>query len=255
MDTNRLIERREFKYLLPVPGIDAVRRSLRGACTLDRHAGPNRRYAIRSLYLDSPDLKLYMANVREDHDRFKVRVRAYPGAPKAPVFLEVKRRTGDVIRKTRVAIAPDAWPGVLHAAPADLDPRVAAFCDLVRRHDLEPTTIVEYDREAWMSELDDYGRVTFDLAIGCLEPDGWNLLDLPGTTTGRRYVDHQVRTVTFEPVCVLEVKFAGPAPRWMSALVERHELIRYAFSKYGTSIVESRWPVGRRWPVAASGGR
>jgi hypothetical protein len=254
VDVNTLIERREFKYLLPVSQIPALRRSLAGICTLDRYAGPDRRYTIRSLYLDSPDLALYQANVREDHDRIKVRVRGYPGAAGAPLFLEVKRRTGDVIRKTRVQVSAASWPALLQADPRDLSPRAAAFCDLVRLRDLQPTTIVEYDREAWVSELDDYGRVTFDLAIGSLPPDGWNVLATPGSSTGRTYVDHGARTLFDTPMCVLEVKFAGPAPRWMSALIERHELIRYAFSKYGGSVVEQRWAAGARWPVSAAMG-
>jgi hypothetical protein len=93
--------------------------------------------------------------------------------------------------------------------------------------------LVEYDREAWMSEVDDYARVTFDLAIGCERADGWTL-DPP--THARMPIDHPGITATFEPVGVLEIKFADAPPRWMVTLVERFELMRQAYSKYVNSV-------------------
>jgi SPX domain protein involved in polyphosphate accumulation len=241
------LERREYKYLLPMSRANELRAGLAGVARLDPYAGPDGTYVIRSLYLDTGDLHLYHANSAEQGDRFKVRVRSYPGA-NAPIFLEVKRRAGDVIRKVRVKVPMDRWPSLLDTR--DPDPREASFVDLVRRHDLRPTTFVEYRREAWMSELDDYARVTIDQEICAMPSNGWSL-DPSGS--GWRPIDHMMNTVTFEPVAVVELKFAGPAPIWMHRLVGRMELIRYAFSKYCNGVRSLLNPADRRDPSVAWG--
>lgn len=226
------IERREYKYLVHPSRIPGIRRALQGWCVLDRHAQSNRLYAIRSLYLDTGDLRLAKANAAEVHTRFKVRVREYPGTT-APVFLEIKRRYGDVIKKLRTQIQPAAWPGLLNQPLGELSEGVAGFVDLVQHMDLRPVTLVEYDREAYMSEVDDYARVTFDLAIGCQRADDWTLHPYQ---YARLPIDNPVNTSTVEPRVVIELKFAGPAPMWMRHIVERFELERQSFSKYVSSV-------------------
>ena len=227
--------------------LDPIRRWLRGIAVLDKHAGPDGRYEIRSLYLDTHDLRLFHANEREAHERYKVRVRTYPDVPHAPIFLEVKRRTGDVIRKTRVPLDRSAWPSVLDTS--QVGEAAAAFADLCHIRQLEPRSLVTYRREAWVSELDDYARVTFDFAIACTPANRWSLT--PESPTWHP-IDHQIRTGTHASVAVVEMKFAGAPPVWMHRLVHRLDLIRYAFSKYGESIYTLSEPL-REWRAAAVG--
>ncbi|HMV68971.1 MAG TPA: polyphosphate polymerase domain-containing protein [Myxococcota bacterium] len=235
MAADAIIERREYKYLIAPAMIPRIRRELAGICHPDPYGGPDGRYPIRSLYLDTRSFQLAESNRAEAHTRFKVRVRSYPSAPSAPAFLEVKRRFGDVIRKSRVAVPASEWPGLLSLPAATQRAEVASFVHLVTWLDLRPAAVVEYDREAWVSDLDDYGRVTFDLAIGCQRADDWSLSPRP---FARIPLDYPARTATWGPVAILEMKWAGPAPVWMRSLVQRLELIRYAYSKYGSAIEE-----------------
>jgi hypothetical protein len=241
------LERREFKYLLPMRRADELRRAMEGIARRDPYAGPDGSYLIRSLYLDTPDLRLYEANDREAGNRFKVRVRCYPGA-QAPVFLEVKRRDGDVILKTRIKVPQERWPDVLRDPGSSRGAQ--AFADLCDRHDLRPTVLVEYSREAWASDLDDYARVTLDRAVCAAAPDGWQL-DPPGLSW--RPIDHPMLTATWEPVAIVELKFAGAPPVWMHRMVARLELFRYSYSKYCTAVRALARPADRREPVAAWG--
>ncbi|HCP45719.1 MAG TPA: hypothetical protein DIU15_06740, partial [Deltaproteobacteria bacterium] len=57
--------RREFKYLVAREQISALRAGLQGLCRRDPHSGPDGTYRLRSLYLDTPDLRLFHANERE----------------------------------------------------------------------------------------------------------------------------------------------------------------------------------------------
>ncbi|WP_438003076.1 polyphosphate polymerase domain-containing protein [Sorangium sp. So ce321] len=231
-----VIERYEFKYLVPERLVPAIRDAVRGICKRDRYGDADGVYRIRSLYLDTRGFDLYWANDREQRDRFKVRVRSYPGKT-SPVFLEVKRRVQDVIVKSRAVTPAAGWQELLaHGRPAALEKlapnaRKGAekFLGAVHRHDLRPVLLVDYEREAYESTIDTYARLTFDRKIVCQRRD---TLDLEAPSRGWRPVDHPVQTATIEPVCVLELKFERRPPPWMAALVRRLELVRRSFSKY-----------------------
>lgn len=234
------IQRREFKVLLPPQRIGPIREALQGICRPDPHATADGTYRVRTLYLDTVDLRLAAANAREQGERFKVRVRSYPDHPDSPVILEIKHRTGDVIRKTRHAIPAATWPALRHTLSPE-DP--SGLLHQLHLHDLQPAAMVEYDREAWVSELDDYARVTFDLDIRAAAPRGWGL-DWPAG--GGLVVDHGGEMLTPDPRVVLELKFAGAAPPWMTALVGRFDLRRHAFSKYLGALRTLRQGMPRR---------
>jgi SPX domain protein involved in polyphosphate accumulation len=232
---NDLIERYEYKYLIPASVVPAIRAAVRTTSKIDRYSGPDGTYRIRSLYFDTDHYDLYWANDREQADRFKLRARMYPGN-ESPVFLEVKRRVFDVILKSRAAVPADRWRDVLtgnESALAALSPSARTnalkFLAPYHRHHIRPVLLVEYEREAYISEIDSYARLTFDRKIVVQEQDK---LDLDALATRWRAIDHRAQTYTEEPVCVLELKFERRPPRWMTALVQRLDLIRYSFSKY-----------------------
>ncbi len=225
-DLTQIPARREFKYLVERARVPALRDALRPWCERDPHAGEDGTYALRSLYFDSPDLMLFHANEREAPRRFKARVRTYPEGNEAPVFAEIKFRSGDVIHKTRTPLPAEDWRAALRpGGAAELDP----FLSRVRRHDLRPTALVEYRREAWVSRIDAYGRVSIDFGVQC---QAAGRLTLDADPRRWRPVDHPL--ITWMPVspCVVELKWADYAPSWMVQLVQRLDLLRHSFSKY-----------------------
>lgn len=230
------IERYEIKYLLPERLVPRVRAAIAPYCVLDKYAGENRMYTIRSLYLDTPNYDLFWANEREQRDRFKARIRNYPGKV-SPVFFEVKRRIGDVIVKSRAAVPADHWRELLQnyalGAPIS-NPHLARFIDVYNRYHLEPKVLIEYDREPYESRFDHYARVTFDRRIVCQEQ---RLLSLEANPRRWRAADQRTQTWTTEPVCVLELKFEHRPPRWMSDMIRNLELTRMSFSKYCYGLV------------------
>lgn len=222
--------RREFKYLFERARLPELRAALRPWCELDPHAGADGTYTLRSLYFDAPDLRLFHANEREAVTRFKARVRTYPGAEGAPVFAEVKSRFGDVIRKSRAALPREDWTQGLRGGGPELDP----FVIRMHRHDLRPVALVEYRREAWMSRVDEYARVSIDTAIRCQAADRLSLEAHPGRW---RPIDHPLLTWTPASPCVVELKWADYAPSWMVQLTQRLDLLRHSFSKYCNSML------------------
>jgi len=232
---DEIIERYEYKYLIPNRFYPAVRDAALAVCRIDKYAGPDGTYRIRSLYLDTEHYDLYWANQREQGDRFKARIRIYPGKP-SPVFFEIKRRVFDVIVKSRAAVPMNVWREALHgqeAALATLSPSarkgLMKFQGPFYRHHLAPKMLIEYEREAYISDIDSYARLTFDRKI-MVQPQ--EKLDFEADPKGFRVVDHVAQTRTQEPMTVLELKFERRPPAWMSALVRRLELVRLSFSKY-----------------------
>jgi SPX domain protein involved in polyphosphate accumulation len=232
---DEIIERYEFKYLVPERLVPEIRATALTTSKIDRYADSDGTYLIRSLYFDTPRFDLYWANDREQGDRYKMRARVYPGK-KSPVFLEVKRRVKDVIIKTRAPVPADAWLDVIagrEGALSALSPSVRTgsinFIKRVHRHHLNPVALIEYEREAYVSEVDSYARLTFDRKITVQPRDRLDFEAIPGRW---RAVDHVMKTQTPEPVCVLELKFERRPPSWMAAFVKRLGLNRYSFSKY-----------------------
>lgn len=146
-----------------VPGAGAPRPAIREAALatskIDRYAGPDGRYRIRSLYFDTLRFDLYAANEREQPDCFKMRARCYPASKTSPVFLEVKRRVLDVIATRRGWASPAGlWGGGSTCSRAGpprstrcrrRSGRATKFLAPYHRHHLVPAMLVEYEREAY----------------------------------------------------------------------------------------------------------
>jgi SPX domain protein involved in polyphosphate accumulation len=231
-----IIERYEYKFLVEDSLVPAIRSFALSTSRLDAHARADGAYAIRSLYFDTAAFDLYAANEHEVGRRFKVRARTYPDSPGSPVFLEVKRRFGDVISKSRAAVPRDLWRQAIECdettlaqLPERARSAVSAFACRVHLSHLEPVVLVEYEREAYVSEIDSYARLTFDRNI---RVQAKAELDLEADPHRWCSIDHAAQTKTMRGVTVLELKFERRPPAWMHAMVRRLELVRYSFSKY-----------------------
>jgi hypothetical protein len=237
-ESELLQQRREFKYLFPIARLEELQQRLAPFCTPDRFGGPDGTYLVRSLYLDTWDLRLFHANEREAPVRYKARIRTYPSRSSSPVFFEIKGRSLDIIRKTRAAVPVDRWRDYLQVPPpaADSDEGLRAFLLRLHQHSLQPTTIVQYARHAWKGEQEAYSRVSVDVRIQCQE---WHRFDLDADDNNWRAIDHVAVTTTPAPVSVLELKFAGPPPRWMQSMVQQMDLTRQSFSKYCNAMLSS----------------
>ena len=236
-------ERLELKYLIDESVAARVRHDIAPFCHPDEHnppgGGPHapRGYPISSLYLDSPGLALYQAKERGDPERIKLRVRGYGNAPYAVV--ECKRRVADVIDKTRVSVdrkdLERASHGLVDPGPDQPEARhfLSDFARRVAGVGAEPTLLLEYEREAWVSEVDHYARVTFDRHIEARRSASWTLDGDGGLPS--RFDDHWRRDEEHRSV-VLELKCHSCIPWWMTDLIRRHALRRQSFSKYSIGI-------------------
>ena len=232
-------ERLELKYLVDESVAEQIRGDIAPFCHPDAHnptrtpGAPNRGYEVDSLYLDTPNLAFYRAKERGDAERLKLRIRGYANTPYA--ILECKRRIADVIDKTRVTVdrkdAELAAHGFVDPGPDHPEARsfLSDFAATLARSGAGPALLLRYQREAYVSEVDHYARVTFDRAIEAIRSDVWSL-DAPRGCWSR-FNEHWMREEAHRRV-VLELKCHSSIPWWMTDLIRKHALKRQSFSKY-----------------------
>jgi len=226
--------RYEAKYRITKAMAREIRDWIRPVFSPDAHADRQTgTYTVNNLYFDTPDLRFYADTKLRKLSRFKLRIRYYGPEPDDFLVLEVKSRHDRVVWKRRDRIPLQRWPDVLTEEPPPA-PAVRgvpdSFVELAALYGAEPVLHVRYVREPWVSDLDDYGRVTFDRALryrltrGSIEvaPDEGDLIFYDDPASARSPAS---------PV-VLEVKTATLVPVWAQALVQRFGLVQGGFSKY-----------------------
>lgn len=233
----------ELKYLIEEAVAQRLSRELDGACRLDAEAGPTGGYTVTSLYLDSPDLVVHRAVLTAQPIRWKARIRAYGAECRGPHWVEVKRRYGEVIVKSRTKVPQHLWPQLVdREAGVDLDTwplsdkgcvDVNEFRSLCQMHDLEPKMLIRYDREPWVGVLDPDLRVTFDRS---LRYAATTECVISGDESRYRAFDFAESMVGTRQAVVLEIKFGAAMPGWLAALVRTLDLQRGSFAKYSTGL-------------------
>ena len=123
----------------------------------------------------------------------------------------------------------DSQSGIFYKKrQASVDGRFNIFTKLATIHHVEPKVMTSYRRMAYLSEVDEYARVTFDRNLKCYEPNGFD--PLPSLDLESNYDNECL----LPPDCdtVLELKSTTNVPLWMVDLIRYFRLERTSFSKY-----------------------
>ena len=214
--------RHELKYYINSAEIAALRMRLFPVMELDSHCrkGP---YAIRSLYFDDAYDSAYYDKQMGVMHRDKYRIRIYNNSDEV-IFLERKRKLGDLIQKSSVRITRrlaerliEGDPRGLHTSQNEL---MQDMFVQMRTKMLRPKVIVDYMREAWVHPVEDV-RITLDMQL----------------KTGLSSVDiFNPNILTVSPhdrdVEILEVKYNRAMPAHITGLLHGLNAERSAISKY-----------------------
>jgi len=240
------LERHEAKYVVPY---DVARKAVEFAapfCTPDPHgSGTPAEYVITTLQLDNHALSLHRAKEWEAYDRFKLRVRTY-GDPvgNAPVFMEVKQKTGANIVKSRCRVPFEIWGEDLIRNPeqimGEFDSEAERdgflkFVRLTREIGAEPFALVRYTRESYFGWNDHYARISVDRRLLYQPTRSWDDWGRSGKWRAMDTTTAQGKGFPYSGV-VLELKTLGDAPLWMIELVEYLGLERMGNCKYSTAV-------------------
>ena len=245
---DKIIERFEQKYIIHPNLVPKIREFIKPFCIADPNGkGKIPEYSVTTLQLDTPTMDLALAKERKTYARFKLRIRTYGKGGSAPVFLELKRKIGGVIIKSRAKMTMEQYKGDNDGLPIVLNPEQCEllnnpvdnhyfleFARIARRVEARPKMLIRYIRESYFGANDDYARLTFDRRITYRPTRNWTI---PGIedSKGWRPMDSQVGLNRPFAGYVFELKAMRDAPRWMLELVERFNLTTTGFCKYATA--------------------
>ncbi|MFZ5622796.1 MAG: VTC domain-containing protein [Gemmatimonadota bacterium] len=224
--------RYEVKYLVRATAITDLARALEGYVEPDPRSDPEWGYSVYSVYWDSPDWRLFWEKVEGLKDRRKLRFRRYGGS--SDVVVEIKHRIDRTLEKRRLRwpaervrevlgpLADGRLPDAIWEATEPVVGEVAAF---VRANALRPRMAVLYRRRAWFGVYEPNVRITFDSRLQ-YRATGFDLV-----------TPFEVGKYVLDPrAAVMEVKFTGRVPLWLSRFVTRHSLQMVRLSKYCAAV-------------------
>ncbi len=193
------------------------------------------KYAVRSIYIDTPRLLFYNEKIDGLKIRKKLRVRVYNTLePHAKAFLEIKRKIEDTVFKERVKMPLEETIHLMNGANIYINDGSISFTEvaalekfkyLTKRLGLIPTVLITYEREALVGIDDPSLRVTFDL----------NVRSYPNPLMEDIFREEDLAEIASD-YFILEVKFNGRMPVWIRNIIRDFKLRVQAISKYCNGI-------------------
>ena len=222
----------ELKYLINRDQYARVLETIESKMQPDPHGGLSGAYQVTSLYFDTSAYRAFWDKVEGHKVRRKVRIRVYGDEtiePETPAFLEIKQRFDKLTGKRRTRL-PYARALDFDTFETEESQHSEATRQVMREvfylHrtlDLQPSTVVTYDRLAFEGgeQYPDL-RVTFDTNLR------GRIKDLSLLSGG------QAADQFFLPpdICILEVKVDHTVPYWLTTLLSRHRCVLRRVSKY-----------------------
>jgi hypothetical protein len=251
---NTLSSRYECKYLLDERTAQAIRSYIRPYAEFDPFSmrSEDGRYRVLSVYLDNPSFRLYRDTMGGVRNRYKIRLRYYAEQVDGPVYLEVKKRSNIVVRKSRELVRGRDANQLLLRGDFKATDSHGEFSNRCRESGAQPALRVRYWREAWESRAMDPVRLTFDTNVEhCILSD-------PGLVETRP--DWRATSVPAE--VILEVKFTSLMPSWLRLMLRHFQLDKVSVAKYAESVsdvftsgrkgvLEAAMGIARPWPRVA----
>jgi SPX domain protein involved in polyphosphate accumulation len=245
------IRRREVKFELEVASASFLRQEISRELPVFEFS-PGERYThVTTVYFDTEDRRLYQRAVDDyDHnDKFRVKEYYYPRSDGAyrtsgDCYVELKRRRGAVVTKTRLAVPKARLEGFLQGAELDdrlvartgapEDPRArqrayAVLRGFLSRFQVSAAAVIAYRREVFQFDEGEL-RITFDDRIAVYPPRAGLYRETDSLTPSTLGVP----TRKFDKV-IIEIKCpAEENPAWLRRALRNHS--SKPLSKFTTSV-------------------
>ncbi len=230
------IRRYELKYTITESIADDIKDYISNVCHLDKHVPEgDTGYTVNNLYFDTPDLRFYHDTKFRKLTRYKPRARYYGMKVGDSIWPEIKYRQGSIIWKKRYCIPVECWPALFHTelsseTTCEIKNRINRFEEIIHWHGAQPILHVRYFRQPYVTQLESYGRVTFDRNLSYRQVNG--SIELDYHEKDMLYYDDPITTINHESPVLLEIKVETMVPQWAINLIKRFNLVQRPFSKY-----------------------
>lgn len=219
----------EFKYLLDKKTAEEIKKDIKHFLIPDPYIEENQGYWIHSLYFDNQNFSCFREKMDGLFFRKKIRYRLYGKKKDSAIFLEIKRKRGDIVLKDRMVIEREKIPLLLENS---LDyfletEKKATDYELLKEYysfkwqrALAPVILISYFRQAFLSPYQDL-RLTFDRKITSNQVKEFSFEE-----------DSDLAKEILDNLVVFELKFTGSLPYWLYHLIKKYNLRREPVSKY-----------------------
>jgi hypothetical protein len=218
----------EVKYIIAATAIPPLVRQLAPYTRPDGNMTDPQGYRVHSVYWDSPGLAVFWEKVEGLEVRRKLRFRRYGDSP--DIFAEIKGRVDRTVQKRRFRLSESEAERLLGrtgpvALAGDGSHPVASEVEaFIHQYRLEPRVGITYRRYALVgSETSDL-RITFDRRVQYSTSE----LSMTPLARGKYLLDPRH--------AVMEVKYNGRVPMWLSKLISREGFVLQRLSKYCAAI-------------------
>lgn len=216
--------RHELKYQIGPADYLAIRQRLRPVMELDRQAGADGRYVVRSIYFDNGDDKALREKIDGIQKREKFRIRYY-NDELSFLMLEKKVKWNSLCMKSTARLTEaecrkilEGDTGWMMGHPSGLVREL--YCRMGSQQ-LRPRVLVSYIREPYVYAAGNV-RITFDSQIR-------------STLFHRSFLEERVADICVADGpgdIILEVKFDAFLPEVIGMLLQTEGIWQQAYSKY-----------------------
>lgn len=215
----RQTKRKETKYFVNYGQYVLLSTLLKAVLNVDPYANDDGFYFVRSLYFDTLDGKDCQEKEIGISHRRKIRLRYYEETP-TNVKLEVKEKVNHHTLKKSIKLSAEEAMGLFEGNYDGLMENQLKLYDHMKTFSYRPSSIVDYEREAYVSDLFNI-RINFDMNVR-------------GSRFCENLFDKEVLTVPLiEPgMYVLEVKHDGHIPDFIQEILAQVSLTQVSYSKY-----------------------
>jgi len=214
-------QRWEIKYLITKQQKQRLLEAMEPYMELDRYG----RTTIRNIYFDTDTYRLIRHSMEKPVYKEKLRIRSYRRASSGEtVFVELKKKYRGVVYKRRLKMEQQqAIQWLCREEDRLPQEQIAREIDYFCRYyeTLGPKVFLSYEREAYYCREGSDFRVTFDENILCRQDN----LTLDSEIWGVPLLE--------ENQVLLELKTPGSIPLWMVKALNRMNIHKISFSKYG----------------------
>jgi len=215
--------RHELKYLVTVAQVELLKNRVNHLLDVDKHAGADCCYNIRSLYFDDQYNSCFYENENGTDPREKFRIRIYNHSTER-ITLECKRKERGKTLKTSCPLTLEQTRMLMEGR---ILPDISSQPEVLRKLTLRmmtkrmrPVVIVEYDRIPYVYRNGNV-RITLDMNVS-------------SSSSVECFLDEQIpkRPVMALGQHLLEVKYDEYLPDYIHHNLNLHSLTHTAYSKY-----------------------
>ena len=218
-----IINRIEFKYLVPLQYVSPLLIDLQPFVYSDPHYLENTKYKVASTYFDTPNLSFHKMRLSGHPNGYRIRLRTYaPTSSPTQILrrqLDIKAKR-DLNYKESTPISADLYDQLIenHAVVANelINVTDLGIFQEIRAFGVGPVSRVEYERIAFFANNHSNIRITLDSNILCSKPK--ELMQFSLLENYRHLLE-------------LKNSQGNQWPFWIEALIEKYQLEKISFSK------------------------